>query len=374
MGHLLVVVHDRPDGRPPVYVPALSSIGTVLTVDLSASARLRAFIDAPWLIDIVAPNESKVARLRAAMSEPGGAPRLLVVTPEDHLTRVQANALGATAVVPRPITVETIRRLLDHPQSVESGVDTTAATDVVTAIAGAADALDQVFSACVAGASIDAAVLRRAATLVSPVVREAGLGTWLDLVRRHHTGTYLHILQVMGISVLLGQRLSLGATEIDRLALSALLHDTGKCWTPEAILDKPGKLTEAEFTIMRRHSYDGWAALRATDLNLDEDVYDAVLHHHEHLDGSGYPDSLVGATIRPLTRILTVCDIFGALIERRAYRPPLPPLEALTILEAMALAGKVDGTLVGALFRLAISRESRLRQSTSLNGIGVIDK
>jgi HD-GYP domain-containing protein (c-di-GMP phosphodiesterase class II) len=76
---------------------------------------------------------------------------------------------------------------------------------------------------------------------------------------------------------------------------------------------------------------------------------DAVRHHHEYLDGSGYPDGLQGQQINDLSRILTVCDTYGALIEQRAYKAATPPAEALEILAKMAKDGKVEYSLVRAL-------------------------
>lgn len=85
--------------------------------------------------------------------------------------------------------------------------------------------------------------------------------------------------------------------------------------------------------------------------NVSEQVLDAVLHHHEFLDGSGYPHGLRGAQIKDLTRILTVCDIYAALVEERPYKVPMPPAAALQTLNDMAEEGKVEGALVHALGR-----------------------
>ena len=372
VGTRLVVVHDRADGSSPGYLPALSSIGAILTVGCHGTARLRTLVDAPWLIDIETPDGNKVSLLRAAMIGTGDAPRVLVASVRNRRALVQAHALGATAVLPRPVTVEAVRRIIFPKSETGGGADRQsevrsppAETLGTRSIAAAAVLLDQVFSACVDGGPIDASALRHTAALVGPAIQQISLAAWLDLVRRHHTGTYRHILQVMGIAVCFGQAISLREDDIDRLALGALLHDIGKCWAPEALLDKPGKLTETEFTIVKRHSFDGWAALRTAELALDDEVCDMVLHHHEYVDGSGYPDGLVGAAIHPLTRILTVCDIYGALIEERSYRPPIPPLRALSILEEMALAGKIDGSLVGILFRLHSRRRPHASLTTS---------
>jgi HD-GYP domain-containing protein (c-di-GMP phosphodiesterase class II) len=81
---------------------------------------------------------------------------------------------------------------------------------------------------------------------------------------------------------------------------------------------------------------------------MDSDVLHAVRGHHEYLDGSGYPDGLGGSEIGDLTRILTICDVYGAMIERRAYKPPEPVAGAIAVLDQMAEEGKVELPLVRA--------------------------
>lgn len=110
---------------------------------------------------------------------------------------------------------------------------------------------------------------------------------------------------------------------------------------PIEILDKPGKLTEAEYTIIKRHPRIGHDYL-AQHPRVGSSVLDAVLHHHEYLDGSGYPDGLAGNEIEPLTRVLTVCDVYAALVERRSYKEPKSPRDAIAILTDMAWRGKVE--------------------------------
>jgi len=110
---------------------------------------------------------------------------------------------------------------------------------------------------------------------------------------------------------------------------------------PLQILDKPGRLTDSEFALVKRHPRAGHDYLKS-HADLPEAVLDAVLHHHEALDGSGYPDGLTAGQIKPLTRILTVCDIFAAVVEKRAYKTAEPPSVAIMHLVDMALRSRVD--------------------------------
>ena len=104
-----------------------------------------------------------------------------------------------------------------------------------------------------------------------------------------------------------------------RLARAALLHDVGKAFIPVAILDKPDALTQEETDEMREHPRRGYEALAAQG-GFPPEMLDVVLHHHEFLDGTGYPDGLSGKQISDIVRLTTIVDIYAALVENRAYR------------------------------------------------------
>ena len=104
-----------------------------------------------------------------------------------------------------------------------------------------------------------------------------------------------------------------------RLARAALLHDVGKAFIPVTILDKPGALTPEEMEEMRQHPRRGYDALSAQG-GFPPEMLDVVLHHHEFLDGTGYPNGLSGKQISDIVRVTTIMDIYAALVEKRAYR------------------------------------------------------
>ncbi len=110
-----------------------------------------------------------------------------------------------------------------------------------------------------------------------------------------------------------------------------MLHDIGKARIPVEVLEKPSALTSDEMALMSKHPEYGLQALNGM-AGLKKELVEIVLHHHEYLDGSGYPHGLRGSEISDPVRIVTICDIFGALLERRAYKPPLPPETAYQIL------------------------------------------
>ena len=184
-------------------------------------------------------------------------------------------------------------------------------------------------------------------------VAEDGLTAWLDTVRDHHEGTYQHCLLVAGVTADFGLSLKFGAQDMERLGLAAMLHDIGKANIPLAVLDKPGRLNDEERKLIETHPAIGFDALDKS-AGISHEILDVVRHHHEYLDGSGYPDGLCGESIPDLTRIVTISDIFAALIERRSYKPTMPREKAFEILRSMH--GKLEMPLVSAFRKVALSR------------------
>jgi HD-GYP domain-containing protein (c-di-GMP phosphodiesterase class II) len=124
-----------------------------------------------------------------------------------------------------------------------------------------------------------------------------------------------------------------------------MLHDIGKARIPLAILEKPGPLDESEMALMRRHPEYGLEALGDNSAVAPE-MRDIIVHHHELLDGSGYPHGLKGNEICDLVRIMTIADIFAALVERRSYKPPFSSEAAYQIL--LDMGPRLDKDLVRA--------------------------
>jgi HD-GYP domain-containing protein (c-di-GMP phosphodiesterase class II) len=129
------------------------------------------------------------------------------------------------------------------------------------------------------------------------------------------------------------------------------LHDVGKAFVPRAILEKPGKLTEEETSEIRKHPQLGYDALAAQG-DFPPEMLDVVLHHHELLDGTGYPDRLRGEGITDIVRLTTIADIYAALVEKRAYRMPFTHAEAFAVMEQMG--GKLDQHLLQAFRPVAM--------------------
>jgi cyclic di-GMP phosphodiesterase len=154
----------------------------------------------------------------------------------------------------------------------------------------------------------------------------------------------------------LGAALNLDPSDIDALYRGAFMHDIGKIGIPDRILLKKGKLTRAEYALMKQHAVIGDDLCR-TVRSLDN-VRPIVRHHHERLDGRGYPDGLAGDAIPLLARIVSVVDVFDALTTDRPYRKALTLDAALEIMQGDAKAGWCEPALVDAFIDV-LNRETR---------------
>lgn len=156
--------------------------------------------------------------------------------------------------------------------------------------------------------------------------------------------THGHSERVQMFSLLIADALELSAREREVLCKGALLHDVGKISVPDAILDKPGPLTRAEYELVKEHAAQG--ARIVEPLRSVRDAVPLIRWHHERLDGTGYPDQLRGDQIPLLVRILSVADVYDSLSSKRPYRAALPHAVSLEIMRDDALNGGLDLELV----------------------------
>ncbi len=140
--------------------------------------------------------------------------------------------------------------------------------------------------------------------------------------------TFYHSVNVCVLSIVLGVALKFKKEELSLLGISTLLHDMGKIYTPNEILDKPGKLTYKEFELIKQHPTDGYTYIRE-NLNIDTKVYMGIYQHHEKYDGTGYPLNIKGEEISLFARIIAIADVYDALTSDRPYRKGLLQSECL---------------------------------------------
>ncbi|MBV8431334.1 MAG: HD-GYP domain-containing protein [Solirubrobacterales bacterium] len=157
--------------------------------------------------------------------------------------------------------------------------------------------------------------------------------------------THGHSRRVAQHAVVIAIRMGLAEHRVATIRAAAALHDIGKINTPRAVLHKPGRLTDTELALIELHPVDGAEIVSTLS---DPELTAMVRHHHERLDGTGYPDSLIGDQIPLGARIIAVADTFDAITSTRPYRPARTHEAAIEILDAEAVT-RLDPAGVRAL-------------------------
>jgi putative nucleotidyltransferase with HDIG domain len=296
----------------------------ILDIDFkSLDQALRSEPSASMVFDINLDEEWPSLNLRDWLKRrPADAKAIFLIDKTSHLQDTRACALGASSTLDRPIdSRELLTKLWGDIASLSADPDNSEISKS-PAVASAIDTLQNIFSSACLGEPLSSPSIQAAGSAIIGHIESQGLMAWIDTVRTHHSMTYQHCLLVTGLAVAFGQHIGVSVADRQRLSFAGMLHDVGKARIPLAILEKPGPLNADELAVMRKHPQFGFDAL-ATVPGLPPEMLDMVVHHHEYLDGSGYPHGMSAGDIADLVRMITIADVFGALIERRSYKPPL---------------------------------------------------
>lgn len=288
--------------------------------------------------DLLKPTSDTIARLQRVLAVLRGPRTALIWLLHDNSPRaqMQAKALKANRLVAVGALLSEGKPQGPAPEKAESPVHS---------VQDVAKRTGELLAGMLyRGQAPTPPELAAGATLVLDAVRAEGVHEWLDLVGRFDDATLEHCLMVAGFAAAFGLSLALNRTDAARLTEAALLHDVGKSRIPRDVLNKPGPLDADERQLMREHAAHGYAMLQGK--GFDPAILAVVRSHHEMLDGSGYPDRLEGNAITDLIRLVTICDVFAALVERRPYRAPLTSTDAYATL--LGMNGRLDADLVRA--------------------------
>ncbi len=337
---MLLITDRREESRPLERL--LSLWGPCAVVDLdhpSGSDRSSRLL----VSDVDLSKRASVEAVRGVLASYRAAetPYLCLLRDQSPRMTIQANAIGASAVLavdaPAKTLLEEVGRML-QPGAGEPA-------PVQRHFVAASAAMAEMLMAAADGRALPADAINGGVEAINRAADGGDLGAWLDMVWQHDDATYQHCLLVAGLAAAFARLLGF-PEEARRLVTSAAaLHDIGKARIPLELLHKPGKLTPDEFAVVRSHPQIGYDMLRAQG-GFAHEVLAATRSHHEYLDGTGYPLGLRGAEISDVVRIITICDIYAALIERRSYKAPMAPGEAYDVLAAMG--EKLDPDLLRA--------------------------
>src|ERR1700751_2295863 len=341
----LLLASDRND-RSVELAEILQSVGEVDTVSTSEIPAFptRGISGVVVAINLRSPESVQMVRNRLRADVYSDMPRLFVLADALHHASMQAWALGATDTISRPLDAKAILQRIRAAFPDSAGFDaTTRGKTLNRGVAAAHAVFTKIFERMRAGVPLTFDDVLQAETKILKAIKHSSLREWLTTVGCHHEGSYRHCLFVTGFAVAFAQHLGMREDDQRRLTRAALLHDVGKAFVPVSILDKPGKLTDAELVEIREHPQRGYEAL-AEQGGFPREMLDVVLHHHELLDGSGYPHGLSGDEISDIVRLTTIVDIYTALVEKRAYRMPFTHARAFSVMEDMG--GKLDQQLL----------------------------
>lgn len=171
-------------------------------------------------------------------------------------------------------------------------------------------------------------------TIVNDVLKKDGVGLNLDELKVSDEYTFKHSVDVAAGSIILAKYLGLGADNIRDIGTAGVLHDIGKIMIPNEILNKNGKLTDKEFAVIKNHPVYGYQML-SKNQSIAEPIRRAVLYHHEKFCGGGYPSGLKGNEIPLYARVLSVIDVFDALVTERPYHKAYSVADTLEIMYTM---------------------------------------
>jgi putative nucleotidyltransferase with HDIG domain len=335
---LLLASDDHDQSRELERI--LRSVSEVDTVSTSELPDAPADQISGVVIDINLRSAESVQRVRNKLRHEAyrDMPRLFVLANALHHGSMQAWALGATDTISRPFDAAGILQRIraafpDSGRTLNRGV------------AAAHEVMVKIFHKLPAGEPLKFGDIVQAENKILKALKHSSLREWLTTVGCHHADTFRHCLFVTGFAVAFAQHLDMREDDQRRLVRAALLHDVGKAFIPTAILDKPGLLTEEETNEIRKHPRLGYDALVAQG-GFPPEMLDVVLHHHEFLDGTGYPDRLQAEQISDIVRLTTIVDIYAALVESRPYRLPFTHAKAFSMMEKME--GKLDLHLLHA--------------------------
>ena len=347
MGELLLITDDARRGRR--LVRDLGAFRQCRLLDLYDDVVVAS--EPEFIVsDVKALTSEAIVRLRDVLTKVRGAdtPFLCLLHDNNARAHVQADLLGASGTLSAATAMRLLVEALDCLQE--------QATNVPAEIRQRSDNARQFLrETFVPGRDMTPDLADAGTKIVLSAIRENGIRDWVRAVRRFDNATHQHCLLVAGLAVAFAGTLGLSAPDRHQLAKAALLHDVGKIRVPPAILNKRGKLDEAERVVMRTHPVLGHAML--VGQGFDDAILTVVRSHHEMLDGSGYPDRLRQPDIPDLVRLVTICDIYSALIERRSYRTPMEGPAAYGILESMN--GRLDCDLVRAFRPVARASSNR---------------
>jgi len=341
---VIVVTEDAERSRDVISgIEPYHNVGTVALEALEPEAHPDCLL---YVIDCPVFDREVVALLQALHDHPATAavPCIYVLNAQTRRDIVRVKDLGAADYFVRPIDARKFLKSMSKQitGAVERSWDKLGEIERA-ALKVSLKSFEDAFSAFGEGNPPDTEAVKESSNMVVDAVAEGGFETFIASVRNHHNYTFRHSMSVSTLLVAFGRAVGASAEDQRMLALGGVLHDIGMAYIPAEILDKPGRLNEEEWVIVRQHPVHSWNAIAEFE-EVNEDVGRMAYAHHEKLDGSGYPEGWEGEQIPDLVRMVSIVDVYASMIDKRVYRPPVAPPAAITMM--MLMEGHLDMGLV----------------------------
>ena len=308
-------------------------------------------------VNLTDPEILRPLKEKMLMPERKNIPILFLL---DHFNRreiVQSNILGATDYIAYPcpdsnfieIMADLINNVVEQSWKKLSKIQESALKISLKAV-------ENTFANAAGGLEIAQDEVKNSCDLIIEATAKDGLSDWMNAIRQHHNYTYRHSMMVCGYLTSFGMLLGVKKSDLKLLAMGGMMHDIGKAMIPLEILDKPAKLTSFEWRVMKEHPKHSRIILGIG--NWDDEMIDIATHHHERLDGDGYPDGLQGSKVSDLARMTAIADMFSGLVDKRSYKPSMSAGNAIEIM--MNTHGQLDIPLVKVFRSVVLSNTEKV--------------
>lgn len=346
------------DGRLPIDSPVrkLPFFYSARLIDMSRVSPDTVGDAKIAIVELLGAQDAGLTALKASWASIAEIPVICLVDKKNRREVIQAGALGKSETMQRDTLFALMMRRIRTLLAAEAATKLPAQTKEKTleAYRSSNAFLESLCFSSVEGSKIQINLMTESADEMLTALSLDGLSSWMDAVHHHHSATYSHSMMVAGIAGLFAKHLGWSETDCKEVIAGGLVHDIGKMRIPLSILDKEEKLSEKERDLINRHPSFGRDILKPR-IEVPLEIKKMAIQHHEYLDGTGYPDGLKGKRISPKVRLITICDIFAALTEERAYKEALSPRGAIATMKEMG--AKLDQKLVQQFAKMVLESE-----------------
>ncbi len=303
-------------------------------------------------IDMTTPESIHILKDKMAFAEQHPTPFLFILSEFSRREIMQANILGASDYIAYPclddyfinIMGDLVNKTVEKAWAKLSKIQE-------NALKVSLKIVEDTFSNAASGLEIVQNEVKNSCDLIIDATAKDGLSGWMNAIQQHHSYTYRHSMMVCGYLTSFGMLLGIKKADLQILTVGGMLHDIGKSKTPLEILEKPSQLSSTEWKVMKEHAKDSGEILEKS--NWDPVMIDIASHHHEKIDGTGYPHGLKGVEVSDLARITSIADMFSGLIDKRSYKAAMSAEKAIAIM--LEAHGHLDIPLVKAFREVALS-------------------